>query len=128
MGCIEPCLLCTLPPPLEAAQGGSEAPLYPNGGGIPPFPGQGPGPAHGPVSPRNTQRVLGGGASDGGASGRSGSAYEVAGHDWGSRAAAAAVQQLLGMGAQVFPPGSKEQMDWGVLAGALLSLPGSEAY
>ncbi|GLC34025.1 hypothetical protein PLESTM_000145300 [Pleodorina starrii] len=39
------------------------------------------------------------------------------GHDWGSPAAACAVEQLLAMGAQVFPPGSKDKMDWGVLAG-----------
>jgi hypothetical protein len=39
------------------------------------------------------------------------------GHDWGSNAAVAAVQKLRSMGAQVFPPGSKEKFDWGVLAG-----------
>ncbi|KAG1674686.1 hypothetical protein FOA52_007210 [Chlamydomonas sp. UWO 241] len=41
----------------------------------------------------------------------------VDGHDWGSAAAAKAVKTLQAMGAQVFPPGSKEKMDWGVLAG-----------
>ncbi|GAX83606.1 hypothetical protein CEUSTIGMA_g11031.t1 [Chlamydomonas eustigma] len=39
------------------------------------------------------------------------------GHDWGSQAAASAVKQLQGMGVQVFPPGNKETVDWGVLAG-----------
>ncbi|EFJ53049.1 hypothetical protein VOLCADRAFT_115636 [Volvox carteri f. nagariensis] len=39
------------------------------------------------------------------------------GYDWGSPAAARAVEQLLAMGAQVFPPGNKDKMDWGVLAG-----------
>ncbi|KXZ51704.1 hypothetical protein GPECTOR_11g153 [Gonium pectorale] len=46
-----------------------------------------------------------------------GAAGTAAGHDWGSPAAARAVEQLLAMGAQVFPPGSKDKMDWGVLAG-----------
>ncbi|KAG2428658.1 hypothetical protein HXX76_011363 [Chlamydomonas incerta] len=45
------------------------------------------------------------------------SAGSAGGHDWGSPAAARAVEQLLAMGAQVFPPGGKEKMDWGVLAG-----------
>ena len=39
------------------------------------------------------------------------------GHDWGSAAAVAAVKKLQSMGAQVFAPGSKETVDWGVLAG-----------
>lgn len=39
------------------------------------------------------------------------------GHDWGSQSAAAAVKKLQAMGAQVFPPGSKAEVDWGVLAG-----------
>ena len=39
------------------------------------------------------------------------------GHDWGSSTAVAAVKKLQSMGAQVFPPGSKEKVDWGVLAG-----------
>mmetsp|Transcript_2765 Transcript_2765/g.6076 ORF Transcript_2765/g.6076 Transcript_2765/m.6076 type:complete len:500 (+) Transcript_2765:127-1626(+) len=36
---------------------------------------------------------------------------------WGSKKAVQAVRQLRSMGAQVFPPGNKEVMDWGVLAG-----------
>eukprot|EP00198_Chlamydomonas_reinhardtii_P007822 XP_001697159.1 predicted protein [Chlamydomonas reinhardtii] len=45
------------------------------------------------------------------------SAGSAGGHDWGSPAAARAVEQLLAMGAQVFPPGGKEKLEWGVLAG-----------
>ncbi|GLI66086.1 hypothetical protein VaNZ11_009808 [Volvox africanus] len=61
----------------------------------------------GGVLPRSTAgtRAQGGGSTD------------AQGHDWGSPAAARAVEQLLGMGAQVFPPSKKDKMDWGVLAG-----------
>ncbi|KAG2449715.1 hypothetical protein HYH02_005242 [Chlamydomonas schloesseri] len=45
------------------------------------------------------------------------SSGSAGGHDWGSPAAARAVEQLLAMGAQVFPPGGKDKLDWGVLAG-----------
>ena len=46
------------------------------------------------------------------------------GHDWGSQSAAAAVKKLQSMGAQVFPPGSKTDIDWGVLAGILDAVVG----
>ena len=39
------------------------------------------------------------------------------GHDWGSSEAVVAVKKLQGMGAQVFPPGSRGDINWGGLAG-----------
>ena len=41
------------------------------------------------------------------------------GHDYGSSAANDAVAKLEGLGASVYPPESKDDMDWGVLAGRL---------
>ncbi|MEW5311047.1 MAG: hypothetical protein WDW38_002793 [Sanguina aurantia] len=41
----------------------------------------------------------------------------AAGHEWPSVEAAAAVKQLLAIGAQVIPPGGKGSFEWGVLAG-----------
>ncbi len=55
--------------------------------------------------------------SSGGGGHRLGGDGEAAAYDWGSPAAKQAVETLQAMGAQVFPPGSKEKLDWGVLAG-----------
>jgi len=79
----------------EGAEGGSGVFPYPGGAGR-------------MGSPQGYQPGQRGGGKDGGAGD---------GHDWGSPQATQAVKQLQGMGAQVYPPGKKENMDWGVLAG-----------
>lgn len=54
------------------------------------------------------------------------------GYDWGSLETVAAVKKLQGMGAQVFPPGSKGEINWGALAGKIsfrfLSLDGAAIF
>lgn len=47
----------------------------------------------------------------------------ASGVDYGSPQANAAVQRLEKLGAVVYPPGSKDAVDWGVLAGALVPRP-----
>ena len=43
----------------------------------------------------------------------------VQSHDYGSNASNEAVKKLESLGASVYPPESKQDMDWGVLAGGL---------
>ena len=46
-----------------------------------------------------------------------------AGRSFGSPAADQAVQKLEALGAKVYPPESKDVMDWGILAGECFAQP-----
>ena len=84
-------------------------PLSPGGaGGYSPREGGAAGEAG--LTPRGRRGATAAGAGAGGGQGSNEG-------QWGSAAAAQAVRQLQGMGAQVYPPGDKDKMDWGILAG-----------